>query len=545
MKKIVGAFFAACLGLAALSHGHAQVTLPWPGGAGSGAVADCTYSGASGSFTVSTIGAYRYYIFSGTTSGTSTVTCPSTRNIDLLVIGSGGGGNTARQAGGAGGAGGGAGEYCTQNSYSVTAGDAIQITVPAGGLGATADGGLSVVGAATVWNVTALHGSTISAHGGGNAGPSGLSPGGSGGGGENNGPPGTTSQTCGGAVNPAGTTPTNQGAGGGGAGSPSPNGAGVNAPTAGGSGLTWYDGVARAGGGGGSSSTVGAAGGLGGGGNGSSATAGPPNNGVANTGSGGGGATPTTPGACPSCGGQGGSGTIAFRHLLGPPVTAACTTTGTATLDQAGSAPSVYSIYKFTGNGTINCPSNIQVQYLLVGGGGGSAGSLNCAGGGGGAGGVRSGIVQLNANQTYQITIGAGGTGVNSTTVPGNPGQPSLFDSIATAFGGGGGSGVATSGLQGRGASSGGNTYSASTVIPGIAGQGNSGGIGGTACWGGGGGGGATGVGTPGNASSAAAGVSGNGGPGYVANLSIFGAVGVGGCVAGGGAGGRSQATGG
>jgi len=528
MKRLVATFLGASALLSVAAHG--QISLPWPGpGLTSGvAVADCTFSGSSGSFTVTTVGAFRYYVFSGTTTGTSTVTCPTSRNLDILVIGSGGGGNATRQGSGAGAGGGGAGEYCTQAGYAVTAGDAIQITVPAGGAGATVDGGPGTDGAATVWNATALHGSTISAHGGGGAAFGAGHTGGSGGGAGNNGTAGPTSQTCGGNVNVGGTSVGSGGSGGGGAASPGTNSASATVAGNGGNGITWIDNVARAGGGGGGSqSGTQGIGGTGGGGNGTStASAG---DATANTGSGGGGRTPTTPGVG-SPAGAGGSGAIVFRHSIGT-ITAFCSTTGTVTLDQT----TTNTVYKFTGNGTLTCPSAVQAQYVLVAGGGSGVSATASSGGPGGAGGVRAGVVQLGT-QIYNITIGAGGTApAPSDTTVGATGQNSQFDIIATARGGGGGS-PAQAVAAGSGGSGGGNVSSGGTAGQGVAGQGYAGGTGGTAGWGGGGGGGATGPGTNGNAASGS-GTSGNGGPGYQVSAATFGTIGVSGCVAGGGGG--------
>src|SRR5215471_482681 len=103
MKKFVGAFFAACVGLAALSHGYAQIGLPWPGpGAGAGGVAACSITGG----TTSTVNGQNAYHW---TSGSGTINCSTTRVMYYLAVGGGGGGACGLVGGslavGAGGAG--------------------------------------------------------------------------------------------------------------------------------------------------------------------------------------------------------------------------------------------------------------------------------------------------------------------------------------------------------------------------------------------------------------------------------------------------------
>jgi hypothetical protein len=86
-------------------------------------------------------------------------------------------------------------------------------------------------------------------------------------------------------------------------------------------------------------------------------------------------------------------------------------------------------------NGGSGSSTAYLVEYLVVGGGG--AGGFQI-GGGGGAGGVVSGSVYVITGSGYTVTIGAGGTVVNSNSAPGNSGGNSSFAS-AVAFGGGGG----------------------------------------------------------------------------------------------------------
>src|SRR6516165_7907109 len=122
MKKLVGAFFAACLGLAALSHGYAQVSLPFPG---PGGVAippstDCAVTGAGNSFVHS--GTNTVYTF--TSNGT--LVCATGRQVQyVLVAGGGGGGYSSIISTGAGAAGGvkaGYVQLATTTTYNITIG---------------------------------------------------------------------------------------------------------------------------------------------------------------------------------------------------------------------------------------------------------------------------------------------------------------------------------------------------------------------------------------------------------------------------------------
>jgi len=112
-----------------------------------------------------------------------------------------------------------------------------------------------------------------------------------------------------------------------------------------------------------------------------------------------------------------------------------------------------------------------SVEYLAVAGGGGGAN------GGGGAGGLLQGTIPVTANTSYTVTVGAGGTGGQSTATDG---QNSVFGSIV-AFGGGRGSqGVSgyladvSGGAYSGG--SGGGAYQNSVPGNGTVGQGNRGG---------------------------------------------------------------------
>ena len=200
-----------------------------------------------------------------------------------------------------------------------------------------------------------------------------------------------------------------------------------------------------------------------------------------------------------------------------------------------------YRIHTFTGPGTftVSCAGNASgsstVDYMVIAGGG--AGGSDGAGGGG-AGGYRessgtasgsytasplgSGVTALSIPATdYPITVGAGGTGAASPALTGNPGSNSVFSTIISTSGGGGGAGNVTPGDGATGGSGGGGGRQS----PGAGGSGNSpsvspsqgfpGGNRKTPGCGGGGGGGAAGV-----AAGGGSGCSGHvGGPGTTSSI--------------------------
>jgi hypothetical protein len=190
----------------------------------------------------------------------------------------------------------------------------------------------------------------------------------------------------------------------------------------------------------------------------------------------------------------------------------------------------LYTVVKFTANGTFNVTEEINATVLVVAGGasGGFKGS-----GGGGAGGL---IYNTSYNATGNITvvIGTGGEGATTDGQTGTRGGNSSFGSLEANGGGSGGHG-GDGGIGGSGGGAGYNTVNNGGVAT-PAGQGYAGGdcdncnqaAGG---YPGGGGGGAGGLGQNGSAS-----VGGNGGIGinYTINGSTV-------CYAGGG--GASGAT--
>lgn len=103
-------------------------------------------------------------------------------------------------------------------------------------------------------------------------------------------------------------------------------------------------------------------------------------------------------------------------------------------------------------------------EYVLVAGGGGSP-----SGGGGGAGGFLTGSTQSAANQTFTVTIGAGGSATN-----GSDSVLSSGGSVFTAIGGGAGG---APGFNGANGGSGGGACGSNALFGGdpVAGQGTSG----------------------------------------------------------------------
>ncbi|WP_298948890.1 gliding motility-associated C-terminal domain-containing protein [uncultured Polaribacter sp.] len=156
-------------------------------------------------------------------------------------------------------------------------------------------------------------------------------------------------------------------------------------------------------------------------------------------------------------------------------------------------------------------PSGVTtVDYLVVGGGGGGGNGFDTGGGGGGAGGmVLSGSLNVVAGQSYNITVGQGGSGGQDirSNRSGQAGNSSVFHTI-TAFGGLAGGGSRTGGTGNGGAA---QIANSNAPIGGAGGGNASSRVRGS----GGGGGGATGNGSNGSSSSG-----GNGGSGFSSSLS-------------------------
>jgi len=199
-----------------------------------------------------------------------------------------------------------------------------------------------------------------------------------------------------------------------------------------------------------------------------------------------------------------------------------------------------------------SAPSGFTVNFLVQAGGGAGGyyvgSSSDASAGGGGGGGLVIGTDTISKNTTYSITVGAGGTGYNSSNFYGNSGGNSVFASAGASFTAYGGAGGAPSpsasgsvyglpGLQGGsgsggsdlggGATGGSNnliTYSTATSY------GSAGGGAVAYSYSGGGGGGAIQAGSP----STSGYDGGNGGNGYITNYygyTNFGAGGGGGAV--------------
>jgi hypothetical protein len=220
-----------------------------------------------------------------------------------------------------------------------------------------------------------------------------------------------------------------------------------------------------------------------------------------------------------------------------------------------------YVYHLFGSSGTFTPNQSLTCDYLVVAGGGGG-GSLSFAGnggggGGGGAGGLRSTVgatggggsleTALSLTATgYTVTVGAGGIGGSGIEIRGTNGSNSVFSTITSIGGGGGGVsqqgspssiGPGISGGSGGGAG-GGTNQAVWTVANGTANQGYAGGVNTTAiAYGSGGGGGAGSVGQNGSATT-----SGNGGNGVsITGWATATGTGVNGSYAGGGGGGLAS----
>jgi hypothetical protein len=141
-------------------------------------------------------------------------------------------------------------------------------------------------------------------------------------------------------------------------------------------------------------------------------------------------------------------GVKAMRNAVGNKVKA---TGGTIAFD------GTFVTHTFNSTATFTPTTNLLVDYLVVAGGGGGGGNL---GGGGGAGGLRSTVTATGgggslepqfavaSNQSYTVTVGAGGA-AGAANARGANGSDSGFASIASLGGGGGASDASTIGLNG------------------------------------------------------------------------------------------------
>ena len=140
------------------------------------------------------------------------------------------------------------------------------------------------------------------------------------------------------------------------------------------------------------------------------------------------------------------------------------------------SADGIYAVHTFTESGTFTVAGEGEVEILVVAGGGGGGGSA--MGGGGGAGGVIiTGNYPLVAG-SYEVVVGAGGTGgmaYKAINQRGLPGENSSFGTELVAIGGGGGSGWTGEGSDSTPGGSGGGGNSAKLASAGVSGQGHDG----------------------------------------------------------------------
>ena len=413
----------------------------------------------------------------------------------LVVAGGGGGGKRIAGAGGAGGLLTGTASLNPTLSYTITVG--------AGGAGSSNYNSAGTNGSDSIFN-------TATSIGGGGGAGSGIKNGvngGSGGGSADVGTvgTGTVGQGNNGGVG-SGNSPNYGGGGGGGASAVGGNGSATVAGNGGAGTASSISGssVTYAGGGGGGSygGTAGS-GGAGGGGAGttsdSTATAG-----TANLGGGGGGCGGISTATGTTFGGQGGSGVVIISYV------GAQQFSGGVVTSSGGN-----TIHTFTTSGTLGPVTPLSANYLVVAGGG--AGGTDRSGGGG-AGGLLSGSgLTIDPYSTYLVTVGAGATGVASTSTIVS-GSNSSFSMVATAAVGGGG-GASSASINGAsGGSGGGGNQANGTGGAGTSGQGNAGGAGGplSSPYAGGGGGGAGAAGAAGNQSTGG----GAGGVGIASSIS-------------------------
>ena len=406
---------------------------------------------------------YFYRVHQFTTTGSRTATIESLGGSDLaneleyLLVGGGGGGGNTMGGGGGGGA-------VLEGTKNITSSGPLAISVGAGGSGtptrnvAGGNGGSSSIegetaalggGGGASWNQAARSGG---AGGGGGSQGSGGQPG-----------QGTAGQGFAGYPSYSRCGSYQAGGGGGGAGAAATSNRGGNGKSSSINGTTTFYGGGGGGGGNGCRGT-----GTHGGGNGTSngSTA---QNGTDGLGGGGGAGGYSGDGD----GGRGGNGIVIFRHKLSGDEPFEAPATG-GTFELVLENNTLYGKHTFTSTGTstfeVNeLPRNGDgvLDYLLVGGGGGGG---NTMGGGGGGGAVIEGSTALERG-TFDVTVGAGGSGTPNRNVAGGNGGNSSFKDV-TALGGGGGASWNAAARSGGAGGGGGSQGSGGQPGQGTAGQG-------------------------------------------------------------------------
>lgn len=201
-----------------------------------------------------------------------------------------------------------------------------------------------------------------------------------------------------------------------------------------------------------------------------------------------------------------------------------------------------YKIHTFTNTGSDTfrvISGSGKVWYLVVAGGGGGGWSN---GGGGGGGGYRTngGYDYAVKQQSYTVTVGAGGHGATGIADTSTNGGDSVFDTITSLGGGRGGSYNTTlTGSTGGSGGGGANGSGSPAAGSGTGGQGTAGGAGSNNAgpnYPAGGGGGATSAGASATEAGSNGGAGGAGTASSISGLSV---------TRGGGGGGASYATGG
>ena len=131
------------------------------------------------------------------------------------------------------------------------------------------------------------------------------------------------------------------------------------------------------------------------------------------------------------------------------------TSGGTVTISASGGGQKGSAVYRETG--TWYCPPGVTKVTVIAIGGGGGGGSRNGpdftkGGGGGGGGNIRLyENVSVTPGTTYDVVVGAGGFGGNSSSQDGKSGGTSYFRSTSYGATGGTGGAVGTSSAIGAG----------------------------------------------------------------------------------------------